>query len=83
VLGPSGAGSAVIHSSGGSGGAINSTSHWKLLCVRCRDRLVATADFYMWLRNVRNGIARGNTEDLWKQCVALRMKMCLTRILDG
>ncbi|KAJ3416878.1 RAB3A interacting protein [Chytridiales sp. JEL 0842] len=54
---------------------------WCPVCQQCRDRLVATCDFYNFVRHIRQGLySTRRKEDMYIEVLALKRKMFFARI---
>jgi hypothetical protein len=54
---------------------------WCPICQQCRDRLVATCDFYNFVRHVRQGLySTRRREDLYIEVLTLKRKMFFARM---
>ena len=58
-------------------------TEWKSVCTYCRERVVSVADFYTFLRNVKNGIMKAPIVDMYNKCMNLRVKMAVARLLSS
>jgi len=54
---------------------------WKMICQFCRDKIVSVADFYCFVRNIRAGIMKANIVDMYRECIKLRLRMNIARIM--
>eukprot|EP01114_Cavostelium_apophysatum_P015845 TRINITY_DN4401_c0_g1_i1.p1 TRINITY_DN4401_c0_g1~~TRINITY_DN4401_c0_g1_i1.p1 ORF type:complete len:507 (-),score=114.76 TRINITY_DN4401_c0_g1_i1:38-1558(-) len=56
---------------------------WKFLCNYCRSRVVTVADFYTFVRNVRLGIYKTPITNMYKECLRLRIRMNVARVVSA
>lgn len=56
---------------------------WKYLCNYCRNRIVSVADFYTFIRNVKMGIFKTPITSMYKECLRLRIRMNVSRLISG
>ncbi|CAG8523722.1 11953_t:CDS:2, partial [Acaulospora colombiana] len=60
---------------------ITNLDDWSLIDRYCRDRLVAVCEFYVFIRNVRQGLYNNRTiGDLYAECLRLRLQMFYARL---
>nr|CAG8504049.1 1634_t:CDS:2 [Entrophospora candida]CAG8546149.1 9773_t:CDS:2 [Entrophospora candida] len=60
---------------------ITNSDDWSLIDRYCRDRLVAVCEFYVFIRNIRQGLYINRTiEDLYSECLRLRLQMFYARL---
>jgi len=55
----------------------------RTICQRCRDRIVTVGDFYTFLRNIQSGIVKWSLEEMFYECLKLRMRMNLSRVVSS
>jgi len=53
---------------------------WREMCSFCRNRIVAVADLYTFVRNLRAGIYKGTIIDMYKMLMRLRIRINIARI---
>ncbi|KAF9940781.1 Guanine nucleotide exchange factor (GEF) which may activate RAB8A and RAB8B [Mortierella alpina] len=59
---------------------IATSDEWSFIDRFCRDRLVATCEFYIFIRNIRAGLYSTRTiEDLYSESLRLRLQMFYAR----
>ncbi|OZJ02991.1 hypothetical protein BZG36_03135 [Bifiguratus adelaidae] len=60
---------------------VNNYDDWSLIDRFCRDRLVAVAEFYVFIRNVRQGYYLNRSiHDLYNESMRLRLQMFYARL---
>ncbi|KAI9295046.1 hypothetical protein K502DRAFT_337657 [Neoconidiobolus thromboides FSU 785] len=52
----------------------------RLLCLQCRDRLLAVCKFFAFLRMVRSGVIQGTPQKLYLDCLQAKHTMFLARV---
>ncbi|RIA97339.1 hypothetical protein C1645_752640 [Glomus cerebriforme] len=60
---------------------ITNLDDWSLIDRYCRDRLVAVCEFYVFIRNIRQGLYNNRPiVDLYAECLRLRLQMFYARL---
>ncbi|KAG9286760.1 hypothetical protein G9A89_012310 [Geosiphon pyriformis] len=60
---------------------ITTLDDWALIDRYCRDRLVAVCEFYVFIRNIRQGLYNNRKlEDLYAECLRLRLQIFYARL---
>ncbi|CAG8522845.1 6554_t:CDS:1 [Cetraspora pellucida] len=60
---------------------ITNLDDWSLIDRYCRDRMVAVCEFYVFTRNVRQGLYNNRSiSDLYAECLRLRLQMFYARL---
>ena len=60
---------------------ITNLDDWSLIDRYCRDRLVAVCEFYVFIRNIRQGLYNNRLiVDLYAECLRLRLQMFYARL---
>ncbi|CAG8743636.1 26725_t:CDS:1 [Dentiscutata erythropus] len=60
---------------------ITNLDDWSLIDRYCRDRMVAVCEFYVFIRNVRQGLYNNRSiSDLYAECLRLRLQMFYARL---
>ncbi|CAG8461757.1 7594_t:CDS:1 [Funneliformis mosseae] len=60
---------------------ITNLDDWSLIDRYCRDRMVAVCEFYVFIRNIRQGLCNHRPiVDLYAECLRLRLQMFYARL---
>jgi hypothetical protein len=62
---------------------IGSSRDFKNMGDQCRERIVRTCDFYMYLRNLRQGLVKKTLPNIYKEFLRLRLMMNFARLCAG
>jgi hypothetical protein len=62
---------------------IGSSHEFKSMGDLCRERIVRTCDFYMYLRNLRQGLVKKTLPNIYKEFLKLRLMMNFARLCAG
>ena len=62
---------------------MGSSRDYKNMGDMCRERIVRTCDFYMYLRNLRQGLVKKTLPNIYKEFLRLRLMMHFARLCAG